>query len=137
MSTGDVGFWDGIVRGLAGKGHLRLIVQPLVAIAIGMRLGIVDAHSGKPPIVMRIFRSAHRRIEVLKEALSDVLLPFCVSVVMDGVLQHYTAGHVRPLAALVVGALLVWLPYSIARGFTNRFVTRFGHGEHDEHGVHA
>ncbi len=47
-----------------------------------------------------------------------------VALVMDGILQHITFGRIRPLAALVVGALLVWLPFVSTRAMTNRIWRR-------------
>jgi hypothetical protein len=43
-----------------------------------------------------------------------------VALLMDRVLQDLTLGRVRPMAAVVVGGLLVWLPFVVARAFANR-----------------
>ena len=49
------GFWDSIVRDLTGRGmfggafQFRLILQPLAAVILGVRLGIKDAKRGDTP----------------------------------------------------------------------------------------
>jgi len=114
-----MGFFAGIARVLGGKGELRLIIQPLVAIVLGIRLGLADAREHRAPYGVRVLHSRHH----LRFALSDIVVPFCIAIVIDAILQHYTLGYVRPLAAVLVAALLVWLPYSLARGFTNRIAS--------------
>jgi hypothetical protein len=118
------GFFEGIVRDLtSGKGQLRFLIQPLTAIILGVRLGVADAKEHQPPFLLRLFAHSGRRA-VFQRSLSDVIVPLCLGIVIDGVLQHYTLGVVRPLHAVVVGMLLVWLPYAIARALTNRGARR-------------
>ncbi|MFL5346396.1 MAG: hypothetical protein ACJ8AT_16535 [Hyalangium sp.] len=116
----DVGFWEGLVRGLSGKGQFRLILQPAMALFLGLRLGIADAKEGKAPFLFRLFTTRHGRWTVFKQSLSDAAMPLILALIMDGILQYLTLNRVRPLQAVVVGALLVWLPFSIMRGLTNR-----------------
>ena len=126
--TEDVGFWDGIVDVASGKGQLRLVLQPLIAIILGVRLGIADAKEGKAPFLMRLFKTSKHRAKLAREAAADVIIPFTVAVVIDGILQYYALGYVRPAAAIVMGALLIWLPFSISRALTNRIYRRTGRG---------
>lgn len=121
-----VGFWKGIEVVLVGKGHLRMIVQPTIAIILGIRLGVSDAKAGRAPFLLQLFTGEHRKV-LLKQALKDILIPLTVAVVLDGILQAITLHRVRPLAALMVGGLLVALPFAIARALTNRVVTRSHH----------
>jgi hypothetical protein len=112
-----VTFFSDIARVLGGKGQLRLILQPVLAIILGIRLGLADAHSHSEPFVIRLFRS-HEKL--VRRALSDVVIPFAVAVVIDMILQYYTLGRIRPGASLLVATTLVWIPFSAARGITNR-----------------
>jgi hypothetical protein len=121
-----LGFWEGIARDLTGKGQVRLIVQPLMAIILGIRLGMKDARAGSPPFLLRLFTEAGRG-KLLKQSLSDVMVPLALAFGLDLIFQYLTLGRVRPLAAVVVGALLVWLPFAIARALTNRFWKRRQH----------
>lgn len=114
------GFWEDLVRGLSGKGQFRLFLQPAMALVLGIRLGIADAKEGQEPFFLRLFHARGRRASLLEQTLTDVALPLCVALGMDAVLQYLTFGRIRPLGALVVGALLVWLPFTLSRALTNR-----------------
>jgi hypothetical protein len=118
-----VGFWDTIARDLGRPGQLRLVIQPLVAIVLGIRLGFADARAHERPFVIRMLHSPPRA--AARIAISDVVVPFCIGIVIDAILQYYTLRHVRPLAAVLVAALIVWLPFATARGVTNRIVRRY------------
>ncbi len=130
---GIIGFWSDMARDLTGKGHLRLIVQPLVALALGIPLGIGDGKRGERPLMARILETSQRRKELIKELFKRAAVPFCVAIALDCFLQYKTLGHVRPVAAVVVGCLLVLLPYGIARGVANRIVTRLPRGRTPPH----
>lgn len=113
-------FFDDLIRHLtSGKGQLRFVFQPLMAIVLGARLGIADAREGKRPFLWRLVKTSGRR-ELLKKSLWDIVIPCCLAIVIDSIIQHYTLGYVRPVAAMLVALLIVWLPYSISRALTNR-----------------
>jgi len=115
----DTGFWDHVARDLTGRGRVRLILQPAFSILLGIRLGIADAREGAAPFVYRLF-TTRDRAQLFARSLQDAVVPLAMAFVIDAVLQVITLGHFRPLAALVVGALLVWLPFAVARALTNR-----------------
>ena len=123
------GFWEHIARDLSGKGQFRLILQPAMAIWLGIRLGIVDAKGGREPFGVRLFEGKHPHWSEFRESMSDAAVPLMIAVVMDGIFQYLTLGRVRLLPALIVGGLLVWIPFGFARGFTNRFWRRQHHAE--------
>jgi Na+/H+-translocating membrane pyrophosphatase len=60
------------------------------------------------------------RAKVAKQAMRKLVIPFSLAIVIDGVLQYLTLGYVRPMAALLVGAVLIFIPFAISRSFTNR-----------------
>ena len=129
-----VGLFDGIWRDLTGRGmlggkfQLRLILQPLVALLLGIRFGIRDAKAGKEdPFFMSLVRSKGDRWPLLRQGLRDAVVPLCVAFVLDSILQRMILGHVRPLGAVIVGALLVFLPFMIGRGLSHR---AWMHGHH-------
>jgi hypothetical protein len=122
----DLGFLDGIGRDLSGRGlfggrfQIRLILQPLLAVVLGVRFGIRDAKHGSRPFFIRMVEAKDDRLKILKQGLRDAVIPLSLALVLDAVLQHMINGRVRPLAAVVVGSLLVWLPFLIVRSLTNR-----------------
>jgi hypothetical protein len=115
-----LGFFETIARDLTGRGQFRLILQPVAALILGIRLGIADAKAGKGPFLLRLVSEPHGRWILFKESLSDAVLPLTVALVIDAVLQSLMLRHVRPLVAVLVGGLLVWLPFAIARALSNR-----------------
>ena len=47
----DVGIWESIVRDLSVNAHFRAVLQPAVAIILGVRLGLTERH--EPALVHR------------------------------------------------------------------------------------
>jgi hypothetical protein len=122
----EVGFWDTMIRDLTGRGmfggkhQIRLVLQPLVAFLLGIRLGVRDAKHGRDPYFASLFRSHGHKLELLREGLRDAIVPLCVAFIVDGILQYLILHYVRPLAAVVVGTALVFVPYVIGRELGNR-----------------
>ena len=119
------GFWDSIARDLTGRGmfggafQFRLILQPLAAVILGVRFGIKDAKRGDKPFFQALVHEGGRGA-MLARAARDALLPLLLAFVIDSILQRLINGHIRPLVALIVGGLLVFLPFLIVRALTNR-----------------
>lgn len=128
----DLSFFESIGRDLSGRGifggrfQLRLILQPLAAILLGLRFGIRDAKAGKLPFFQELAASRGDRGALLKEAARDAIVPLTVALLLDAILQQMINGRIRPLAAVVVGGLLVFLPFLIVRALSNR-VWSHGH----------
>jgi len=119
------GFWDTIVHDLtSGKGQFRLFLQPMMALVLGIRAGIADARAGHPPFGRRLLSGAESRAQLLKESIQRALMPLVLAFVLDVILQKLTMGRVRPLVAVIVAAILVWIPFSFVRGITNRIWRR-------------
>jgi hypothetical protein len=127
----DLSFFEAIGRDLSGRGifggrfQLRLILQPLAAILLGLRFGIRDAKAGKLPFFQELAKKGNRGA-LVKEAARDAIIPLTVALLLDAILQHMINGRIRPLAAVVVGGLLVFLPFLIVRALSNR-VWSHGH----------
>ncbi len=114
-------FLSDLPRRLSGPGRLRFVLQPVVAILLGFRSGVGDARAGRPPyLVGLLFHSGYRR-EYLRTALATLHDIVALSIVLDVVSQLLIFRQVHPGAALVVGPLLIGLPYAAARGAGNRY----------------
>lgn len=120
----DMGFWDGIWHELSTAGRFRLIIQPALAIVLGVRIGMADARAGHAPFLARLVRTPHERWSLVRGSIGQAAVPLTLALVMDCIFQYLALGRVRLLAALVVGILLVWLPFSSVRGLANRAWTR-------------
>jgi hypothetical protein len=128
------GFWESMARDLTGHGmfggkfQFRLVLQPLAAMILGVRVGIRDAKRGELPFFQALAKGKGERGGRLGQAVRDAILPLVIAVVVDSILQHMINGHIRPLEALVVGALLVFVPFLIVRALANRIWTHGHHG---------
>jgi hypothetical protein len=128
----EPGFWESLTRDLTGRGmfggsfQIRLVLQPLTAIILGIRIGIRDAKRGELPFFQALVRDKGERGDLLAKAARDAVIPLLVAFTVDSILQHMINHRIRPLEAVFVGALLVFIPFLIARAFANRIWTH-GH----------
>jgi hypothetical protein len=129
------GFWDSIGRDLSGRGllggpiQIRLFLQPVLAMLLGIKFGIQDAKAGKAPFFQQLAHTSGGRGAIVKQAARDALIPLCIALLLDSILQHMINGRVRPLAALIVGGILVFIPFLIVRALANRAWTHGHHGQ--------
>jgi hypothetical protein len=114
---------EGIVARLTGAMSFRFMVQPLVAIILGIRDGIMDAKAGVPPIIVNLIFNAENRKAHLGSALKSLTKPVIVGTVLDMIAQYLIFQHVRVIPAFIVGAFVMAVPYALARGISNRIVT--------------
>jgi hypothetical protein len=114
-------FVDDIPRRISGPGRFRFILQPLIAVILGIRSGRSDALEGRPPYLFGILFLRDRRKDLLKSGFETVINLILMGILMDAVFQRIILGVSHPGAALVIGPLLILAPYTIARALTNRF----------------
>jgi hypothetical protein len=107
--------------------HVRFIVQPIMAALLGIRAGIHDARLETPPFIWSLCTQPELRTRQLKQALRHLVIPIIVAIVLDGIVQYLLFQRIRVLGAVTVGTLLMGLPYSLARGLTNRVVSARDH----------
>jgi hypothetical protein len=125
----SAGFFESIARDLSGPGmfggkfQIRLVLQPLIAVILGLRLGVRDAKVGRPPFFQALGHGAGGRGALLREAVRDALMPLIVAVLVDSILQQIINHRIRPIAAVIVGGILVFLPFLIVRALANRAFT--------------
>lgn len=116
--------WDSFLARYAdmigGPGKLRFIVQPLIAIVFGLRAGRHDAETGMTPYFMRLLFGEERSRAVLVEGLREILMPLSLAIVMDAILSAALFHRVYPVSSVVIGVVLVVLPYMAVRGLSNR-----------------
>jgi hypothetical protein len=120
------GFWESLTRDLTGRGmfggafQFRLVLQPLAAIVLGIRTGLRDAKRGDLPFFQALLQDKGERGDLLARAARDALIPLLVAFTIDSILQRMINGRIRPLEAIFVGGLLVFIPFLIARALANR-----------------
>lgn len=121
----DRSFGEGLEARMAGPGKGRFILQPLIAIALGVRDGIADAKQGKPPYFIRVLFKSERKLYVLKTGIRSIATPLTVGIVLDMILQWLIFQAVSLLPAIIAGTILVAFPYALARGLSNRVARRW------------
>ncbi|MHB8878321.1 MAG: hypothetical protein ACYC8T_31885 [Myxococcaceae bacterium] len=107
--------------------EFRFMVQPLMAILLGLRDAKRDSTAGLPPYALSLLTVRASRKTLLQQGLKTVAAPLGIAIVLDGVVQFLVARHVEVWKAVVVGVLLIGLPYILSRGMGNRLFSRLAH----------
>ncbi len=112
-----------MIARLTGPMSFRFILQPAVAVFLGIRDDLMDAKAGTPPFIADLVMNPKNRKRSLKAAFKRLLTPILVATVLDAIAQYLIFKHVRLVGALLVGAFVMGLPYAAARGISNRVAT--------------
>lgn len=113
-------FLDELPRRFTGSGNFRFLLQPMVAIIIGVYGGLADVRAGNPPYLFGLAFHSKRRRELLRSGLEAVLNLLAVGIILDVVFQYVLYKAVHPGAALVIGPILICVPYAVSRALMNR-----------------
>ena len=105
---------------LFGPGRFRFILQPLVAMTLGVAAGRADARAGRSPYLYALLLGSEDRARLARSALRDVANIMLVGILLDSVCQWLILGASYLGAALLVGPVLIALPYAVARALANR-----------------
>ena len=113
-------FLEDIPKRLAGPGRFRFVLQPVLATILGIRGGLADARAGRPPYLYGLLMHRRLRRELLRSGFESVVNLLLMGILLDAVCQWLILGVSYPGAALVVGPVLIGVPYAIARALSNR-----------------
>ena len=119
-------FYRDMVARLSGPGRLRFILQPIVATLLGSRDGLKDARTGSGPFLWGIIFHREHRPQLLRSALASVRNLVAVAVLLDIISQYLIFREIHPGAALLLGPVLISIPYAVSRALTNRILRRRG-----------
>ena len=108
---------------LLGPGRFRFLLQPAVAIVLGVAAGRADARAGRTPYLYALLLGSENRGRLARSALGDVANLLLMGILVDSVCQWLILGASYFGAALVVGPVLIALPYAAARAVANRVAT--------------
>lgn len=123
-------FFEDLWARLSGPGRLRFVLQPTVAVVLGVRDGKHDSRTKRPLFLSGLaLRRTHRR-ELWRSAVASVRDLVAIAIILDIISQMLILRQIHPAAALLLGPLLIAVPYSLSRSFTNRIVS--GRPEHSE-----
>jgi hypothetical protein len=115
--------FERFVARFTGPMNLRFIVQPAMAILLGIRDGIHDSKEGEIPFLWALCTRREGRKDQLKKAIKRLTIPLAIAIVLDGIVQYLLFQRVRVLGAVIIGTAIMGLPYSIAREITNRIAS--------------
>lgn len=113
-------FLEDVPKRLTGPGRFRFVLQPLIAIILGIKSGLADAKAGRPPFLYGLFFGRGHRRALFRSSLAAVVNLLLMGVLMDSIFQWVILGVSHPFAALLVGPILVLTPYTLARAAANR-----------------
>lgn len=117
-------FLEDLPRRFTGPGRLRFLLQPTVSMLLGIRDGRADARAGRPPYLFGLVLAGGRRRELLRSGLASIRNLLAAGILLDLGFQWVLYHSVHPGAALVVGPVLICLPYAASRALTTR-ITRW------------
>lgn len=122
-------FLEELPARFTGPGRLRFILQPTIAVLLGVRGGLADARAGHPPYLFGLIFSTGRRRELLQSGAAAIRNLLAAGIILDLVFQLVLYRSVHPGAALVVGPILICAPYALSRALSNRLVGWSGRKE--------
>ena len=123
-------FLEELPRRLYGPGRFRFLLQPAVAIALGVKAGRADAGAGRRPYLWALLVGGGERRELLRDGFDTIAHLLLAGILADSVAQWLVYGSSHPGAALEVGPVLIALPYAASRALANRASRIAGrHGE--------
>lgn len=116
-------FFEDLWARFSGPGRLRFLLQPSAAVLLGMRDGKRDSQRKSPPFLLGLlFRRTHRR-DLFRSAITSVRDLVAIAIILDVISQILIFREIHPGAALLLGPILISLPYSVTRAWTNRIVS--------------
>jgi hypothetical protein len=116
-------FLQDLPRRLTGPGRFRFLLQPAIAIALGIAAGRSDARAGRQPYLLALLLGREGRGELVRSAYQSIAHVVLAGILVDSVCQWLILGASYPGAALVVGPVLIAFPYAVARALANRVTT--------------
>lgn len=124
---------DNLVGRADGPMNVRLLLQPLMALALAIRSGLRDARSGRPPFLWTVLTDARRRPELLRHAWGDIGKVFIIAAVLDAIYQFGVHSGVYVLELLITATVLAVIPYCAVRGLITRAAVWMGYGANGRH----
>ena len=116
--------FENLIDRVSGPMKFRLILQPLMATIFAIRSGLKDAKEGKPAYFWALFTDPEHRGDLLRSGWKSVGKVFVIAIIIDFVYQLIVFRWFYPLEALIVAAILAFVPYLVIRGPVNRIAKR-------------
>ncbi len=111
---------------VSGPMKFRMILQPVMAAIFAIRDGRKDARERKAPYGWAVFTDSEHRRELLQAGWKAVGKIFVLAILIDAVYQFIVLRSFYLGEALIVAAILAFIPYLLIRGPVNRLSRRGG-----------
>ena len=116
--------WNQLLARPAGSLQFRFILQPLMAVILGIRAGMKDARTHHSPYFWGLRHERSQRGPLIRSTLRDTARLFLMAVALDCIYQVVEIHWIYPLQALIVGFVLAIIPYVMVRGPVCRLASR-------------
>jgi hypothetical protein len=113
---------EDMVARVSGPMHLRIILQPVMALVFATISGLRDAREGTPPYFWSLINNPAHRQDMLQDGWKSVGKVFLIAIALDVVYQITVQRFVYPGEAILVAILLAIVPYLIMRPLVARVV---------------
>lgn len=117
-------FLRDLPKRLAGPGRLRFVFQPLMAILLGIRSARADIIEGRPPYLRALLFHVGHRSSLMKSSIESIATLLLAGILADSVFQWILFGISYPVVAVLVGPVLIGVPYTLARGVAGAIIRR-------------
>jgi hypothetical protein len=121
--------WQRIIDHLlsreSGPMHFRLLMQPAMAIILGIRDGLKDSKESKPAYLWSIFTHPEGRTQLLKDGFNSLTKILIMALALDAIYQLIEFHWIYPGEAIIVAIVLAVIPYLLIRGPANRVISRW------------
>ena len=119
-------FLEELPQRFTGPGRLRFVLQPILAIVLGIRGGLAGAKVGNPPYLLGLLLGAGRRKELLRTGAEAIGTLLTMGIILDVVFQLIIYHSVHPGAAVMIGPILICFPYALSRALTASVARKIG-----------
>ncbi len=112
--------WADLLARPRGPFAFRLVVQPLIALALAVRDGIGDAKTGRSPYFWTVVNDPRERSKRIREAFRATGRVGLLALAIDAAYQFKVHGWIYPGEAFGIALLLALIPYLLIRGPVDR-----------------
>jgi hypothetical protein len=117
--------WQNLLDRPGGPMTFRFILQPIMATIAAALDGIKDARTGRTAYFWTIVTDPAKRGDRLHEGLIATARVILLGLCMDLIYQYLVFDTFHPAEAVIITALLAFMPYLLLRGPVARVARRW------------
>jgi hypothetical protein len=115
-------FFSHMLARLSGPGRVRFLIQPSMAIGLGARDGAKDARAGAGPFLFDLIHHSQNRGQLVRGAMASIGELIWIAILLDLISQILLFRDVYVAGALVLGPVLIAMPYAVSRALSHRVI---------------